>query len=227
MKFIECAQGTPEWLQARAGAITASRFADAISTMTRASGERKPGDPTAAADKYAGDVAIERISGKPYGEPPKAWTLERGHILEAEARTVYEARFGLFAMESGIVKTDDDWFGYSTDGLVGTDGLIEVKCPVDSQKIMAMFQAGDVSEYIHQIQGGLWITGRQWCDFLMYVPDLAVVGNELYVRRIYRDEKFIETLEVGLLKFRTRVQVVEAMLRRPLAANADLVRAAA
>jgi hypothetical protein len=226
MKLIECLQGTPAWLQARAGAITASKFSDAVSVMSRASGERKAGDPTAAADKYAGDVAIERISGKPYGEPPKAWALERGHILEAEARTAYETRFGLFAMESGIVKTDDDWFGYSTDGLVGDDGLIEIKCPIDSQKIMAMFQTGDVSEYMHQMQGGLWITGRQWCDFLMYVPDLSSVGNELYVKRIWRDEQFIEELEAGLLKFRTRVQVVEAMLRRPLAANSDMALAA-
>lgn len=227
MKFIECAQGTAEWIQARAGAITASRFADAVSVMTRASGERKAGDPTAAADKYAADIAIERISGKPYGEQIKAWALERGHELEAQARTIYESRFGLFAMESGIVKTDDDWFGYSTDGMVGTDGLIEIKCPVDSQKILAMFRTGDVSEYMHQMQGGLWITGRKWCDFLMYVPDLASVGNDLYARRIYRDESFIESMEAQLLKFRSRVQVIEAMLRKPLAANVDQLKEAA
>lgn len=118
MKFIECQQGTAEWLQARAGAITASNFEAAISVLSRASGDKKAGDPTGASDKYAGDVAIERISGKPYGEPPKAWTLERGHIMEAAAREAYETRRGMLAMESGIVKTDDDWFGYSTDGLV-------------------------------------------------------------------------------------------------------------
>ncbi|MCC7184584.1 MAG: YqaJ viral recombinase family protein [Rhodocyclaceae bacterium] len=219
MKFIAAPQGTPEWLQARAGAITASCFAEAVSVLLRNSGEKKAGDPTAASDKYAGDVAIERISGKPYGEPPRAWVLERGHIMEAAARVVYETRFGLIAQESGIVKTDDDWFGYSTDGLVDDDGLIEIKCPVDSNKIMAMFNTGDTSEYDHQIQGGMWITGRQWCDFLMYVPDLETVGNDLYVKRIYRDEQFIEKLETDLMKFRARVQMTEAMLRRPIAAH--------
>jgi len=219
MKFIAAPQGTPEWLQARAGAITASCFADAVSVLSRNSGEKKAGDPTDASDKYAGDVAIERISGKPYGEPPRAWVLERGHIMEAAARVVYETRFGLIAQESGIVKTDDDWFGYSTDGLVDDDGLIEIKCPVDSNKIMAMFNTGDTSEYDHQIQGGMWITGRQWCDFLMYVPDLETVGNDLYVKRIYRDEQFIEKLETDLMKFRARVQMTEAMLRRPIAAH--------
>ena len=219
MKFIAAPQGTPEWLQARAGAITASCFADAVSVLSRNSGEKKAGDPTAASDKYAGDVAIERISGKPYGEPPRAWVLERGHIMEAAARVVYETRFGLIAQESGIVKTDDDWFGYSTDGLVDDDGLIEIKCPVDSNKIMAMFNTGDTSEYDHQIQGGMWITGRQWCDLLMYVPDLETVGNDLYVKRIYRDEQFIEKLETDLMKFRARVQMTEAMLRRPIAAH--------
>ncbi len=219
MKFIAAPQGTPEWLQARSGAITASCFADAVSVLSRNSGEKKAGDPTAASDKYAGDVAIERISGKPYGEPPRAWVLERGHIMEAAARVVYETRFGLIAQESGIVKTDDDWFGYSTDGLVDDDGLIEIKCPVDSNKIMAMFNTGDTSEYDHQIQGGMWITGRQWCDFLMYVPDLETVGNDLYVKRIYRDEQFIEKLETDLMKFRARVQMTEAMLRRPIAAH--------
>lgn len=223
MKFVECQQGTPEWLAARAGAITASCFADAVSVLSRNSGNKKAGDPTNASDKYAGDVAIERISGKPYGEPPKAWVLERGHIMEAAARVVYETRLGLFAMESGIVKTDDDWFGYSTDGLVGDDGLIEIKCPIASDKIMSMFRTGDTSEYDHQIQGGLWITGRQWCDFLMYVPDLESVGNDLYCKRIYRDEKFIERLEVDMLAFRTRVQMAEAMLRRPIASHVDLM----
>ena len=227
MKFLECASGSPEWAASRAGAITASRFADAISTLTRASGNKKPGDPTSAAEKYAGDLAIERISGKPYGEPAKAWTLDRGHEMEARARKAYEERYGLLAMEGGVVKTDDDWFGYSTDGAVGADGLIEIKSPVDSQKIMAMFKTGDIEEYVHQIQGGMWITGCKWCDFIMYVPDLASVANDLYVKRIYRDDDFINEMADKLMLFRATVQRTETMLRMPLAANADLLKQAA
>ena len=89
MRYIICDQGTPGWLQARAGVITASRFGDAISVLTRASGDKKAGAPPGAADKYAGDVAIERISGKPYGEPVNAWVLKRGHEL-AQVLKVFE-----------------------------------------------------------------------------------------------------------------------------------------
>lgn len=215
MKFIQCLQGSEAWLAARSGAITASRFSDAISVLKKSSGDKKPGDPTGAAEKYAGDIAIERISGRPYGEPPKAWVLDRGHEMEARARVAYETRHGLMAEESGVVKTDDDWFGYSTDGLVGDDGLIEVKCPIDSQKIKAMFETGDIDEYVHQIQGGMWITGRKWCDFIMYVPDLESVGNDLYVKRIYRDDNFIDDMVEQLLKFKLLAMRTEKLFRQP------------
>lgn len=235
MRYIICDQGTPEWLQARAGVITASRFADAISILTRASGDKKAGDPTGASDKYAGDVAIERISGKPYGEPVNAWVLKRGHELEAMARPAYELRTGNIAEEAGIVKTDDGEFGYSTDGLVNPsyegdqiiacEGLIEIKCPVDSVKIRAMLETGDVSEYMHQMQGGMWITGAKWCDFIMYVPDLEAVGNDLFVKRVERDEKFIEEMSAGLMKFRQRVADFKFQFGKKVAADVAAVTA--
>jgi len=235
MRYIICDQGTEAWYQARAGVITASRFADAISILTRASGDKKAGDPTAAADKYAGDVAIERISGKPYGEPVNAWTLKRGHELEAMARPAYELRTGNIAEEAGIVLSDDGEFGYSTDGLVNPtvhgsqivycEGLIEIKCPVDSVKIRAMLETGDVSEYMHQMQGGMWITGAKWCDFIMYVPDLEAVGNDLFVKRVIRDEKFIEEMSAGLMKFRQRVADFKFLYSKKAAADVAAVTA--
>lgn len=213
MRFIECAQGTTEWHAARCGKATASCFADAISTTSRASGKRKAGDPSAAAERYAADIAIERISGKPHGEPPKAWVLERGHEMEERARMVYEARTGAFVTEAGICVTDDDLFGYSTDGLVDDDGLIEIKAPIDSSKILAMWKTGDTSEYDHQMQGGMWITGRKYCDFLMYVPDLAPVGKDLYVKRVLRDDAFIDDMVQRLNEFWKIAAGYEAVLR--------------
>lgn len=213
MKFIECKQGEPEWFAARCGRATASCFADAISTTSRASGKRKAGDPSAAAERYAADIAIERISGKPHGEPPKAWVLERGHEMEARARMVYEVRSKAFVTEAGICLTDDDLFGYSTDGLVDEDGLIEIKAPIDSTKIVAMWQTGDTSEYDHQMQGGMWITGRKWCDFIMYVPDLAPVGKDLYVKRVHRNDEFIDAMVEQLGEFWKLAAGYEAILR--------------
>ncbi len=199
-------------MQARAGAITASRFADATSVLTRASGDKKAGDTTAAADKYATDLAMELISGQSYGEPVKAWTLARGHELEPMARIAYEARTGNIAEGAGIAFTDDKAFGYSTDGLVNPvmldggesmtcDGLIEIKCPVDSQKILAILQTGDLAEYQCQMQGGMWITGAKWCDFIMYVPDLEKAGRDLYVQHVLRDDASIADMERKLMLF--------------------------
>ena len=215
MKFIEVPQGTPEWFAARVGKITASCFADAISTTSRNSGARKVGDPTAAAERYAADLAIERISSKQHGEPPKAWALERGHEMEAAARRLYEGRTGAYVTEAGICVTDDGVFGYSTDGLVDDDGLIEIKAPIDSSKILAMWQHGDTSEYDHQMQGGMWITGRKWCDFIMYVPDLAAAGKDLFVKRVFRDDAFIDDMAARLGKFDDLVRLYEGVLRCP------------
>jgi exodeoxyribonuclease (lambda-induced) len=215
VKFIECPQGSAEWLAARSGKITASCFADAISVCQKKSASRDPGEPTAVAERYAADLAIERISGQPHGEPPKAWVLERGHEMEAHARRIYEGRTGAFVTEAGICLTDDEVFGYSTDGLVDDDGLIEIKAPIDSTKILAMWQTGDTSEYDHQMQGGMWITGRKWCDFIMYVPDLAPVGKDLYVKRVFRDDAFIDDMAARLVKFDSMVQLFEGVLRSP------------
>jgi exodeoxyribonuclease (lambda-induced) len=251
MKFIECPQGTESWHAARCGKVTASCFADAISTIgglteqqakyvaaiqagadpkiamaaagykaaptadcvRRALAGEETAQPSDTARRYAADLAIERISGEPHGEPPKAWVLERGHQMEAAARMHYEARTGLFVTEAGICVTDDEIFGYSTDGLCDDDGLIEIKAPIDSMKIMAMWAAGDTSEYDHQMQGGMWITGRKWCDFIMYVPALARVGKDLFVKRIHRDDAFIDAMVERLAKFDRLVQENVAILR--------------
>lgn len=213
MRFIECQQGTPEWLQARAGLITASRFAEAISTTSRASAGRLAGDPSAAAERYAADLAIERISKQPYGEPPRAWVLDRGHEMEARARVQYEGRTGAFVTEAGICITDDGIFGYSSDGLVDDDGLIEIKAPIDSAKILHIMTTGDLSEYMHQMQGGMWITGRAWCDFIMFVPDLECIGRDLFVHRVLRDDAFIDAMVAELVRFERMVCGYEQAFR--------------
>lgn len=240
MKYIHCKQGEPDWYAARCGRPTASRFADAISVLTRASGEKRAGDPTAAADKYAAEVAIEMISGQPWGEPISPWVLKRGHELEPRARGAYEARTGVLAQEAGVCLTDDEAFGYSTDGLVnpisdasengarllGCEGLIEIKCPVDAAKILTIWRTGDISEYFEQMQGGMWITGANWCDFIMYVPDLKAAGRDLFVRRVHRDDAFIATMEHRLIEFRQRALRIVTELRQA-ASECDLAHEAA
>lgn len=193
------------------GKPTSTTVADAIAG--------KPvGRISDASNKLALQTAIEQISGKPYGPPQGSFfATERGHEQEDYARMRYEARFGVIVEEAGLALTDDNIFGYSTDGFVGDDGGIEVKTPLDTLKVLAIIQTGDISEYMHQMQGGLWLTGRRWIDFLMAVPDLAALnnGNELYVKRVYRDEAFIEQLELDLWAHAGRVKKFKELLSQP------------
>lgn len=213
--LIDAPQGSDAWLGARAGVITASRFSDARAKLTRAGKTGKAGDPAAKAIEYAWQVALERIAGEPVSPSFETWQMRRGSELEPEARMTYEAATGLLASEKGLILTDDRAFGYSADGLVGDDGLIEIKCPANCQKIGDIWSDPDnaAAEYIDQIQGGMWITGRQWCDFIMYCPWLEPVGKELFRQRIERDEAYIEALESDLMTFRAMVDEFEARLR--------------
>jgi exodeoxyribonuclease (lambda-induced) len=189
------------------------KAAPTADTVRRALAGEDTSSPSDTAKRYAADLAIERISNQPHGEPAKAWVLERGHEMETRARMLYEARTGAFITESGICISDDGIFGYSSDGLADDDGLIEIKAPIDSIKIMEIWRTGDTSEYDHQMQGGLWLTGRKWLDFIMFVPDLAAVGKDLYAKRIHRDEEFIDKMVMQLAAFDTMVREYEAVLR--------------
>ena len=213
MVIIECEQGSSDWLAARVGVITASRFKDACDRL-KVKKDQAIGDPSAKMIGYAAEVALERVSAVAADQGFVTWQMRRGTELEPHARTGYEAITGNMATEAGIVLTDDRMFGYSTDGFIERDGIIEIKCPASPEKIIAMWRDGDLSEYIHQIQGGLWITGRLWCDFIMYAPQLETVGKHLFVKRVERDESFIECLEKDLMVFAALVQDNEGVLRR-------------
>ncbi|VVE85158.1 lambda exonuclease family protein [Pandoraea sputorum] len=210
MILIQCEQGSPEWLAARVGVITASKFREAIETTQK-------GLQTAKSSLYGAQVAIERISGQPCDEGFNSWQMKRGQEMEPLARMEYEAQTGNFASESGIVLTDDRLFGYSTDGLVGDDGLIEIKSLVSAIGVLEMWRDQDLSEYMHQIQGGLWITGRKWCDFVMYAPQLESVNKQLFCRRVERDEAFIDVMTQKLLAFAETVNENEQILRKKAA----------
>jgi hypothetical protein len=203
---IICEQGSEEWHAARTGVITASKYRDAIELTAK-------GNPTSKSILYAAQVALERISRTPCDEMFNSWQMKRGQEMEQFARIEYEAATGNMATESGVMLTDDRLFGYSTDGFVDDDGMIEIKSLASAIGVLEMWRDGDMSDYMHQMQGGMWITGRKWCDFVMYAPQLESVGKQLYRRRVMRDENFIEKMESDLMKFADRVLTNEAILR--------------
>lgn len=217
MKIIECIQGSETWHQLRSGVCTASRFSEARSKLSRASKNGVAGDPSGDALTYAWSVAIERINGKSIDLQFATPAMRRGSELEPHARLAYELQTGLLASESGIAFTDCGKFAYSTDGLCGDDGLIEIKCPASPQKIGAIWSNPEEAdaEYIDQIQGGMLVTGRKWCDLVVYCPWLESVGKDLFIKRIHRDEKYIEELESDLMGFSRLVDKYESVLRAP------------
>lgn len=210
MIIVECTQGSPEWHAARAGVITASMFGTARQRL-------KKGGFSAAANDYAFRLAIERISGTALDEGYETWAMRRGHELEPLARMEHEAKTGLLVETAGFVLTDDNAFGASADGLIGTDGGSEYKCLVSPERLRTVLVDGDVSEFQDQVQGCLWITNRLWWHLCLYCPALEPIGKQLQIIEVKRDEDYIDTMVADLLEFKTEVDRIEMALRRKAA----------
>ena len=210
-------QGSEDWLRARIGVCTASRFTDARGTLQKASKNGQAGDPNGDAIRYAWTLAMETIAREPLDDTFVTYAMNRGRELEPRARAVYEARTGAWIEEVSLIMTDDERFGYSSDGFRDDDGLIEIKCPMACDKLGNVWAHPETAhlEYQDQIDGGLWVSGRKYCDLVVYCPWLAPVGKDLFVKRIYRDEARIEALEADLVKFMRLVDSYLAVLRAP------------
>lgn len=204
MRVINCEQRSPEWFAARCGVITASRFKDARAKL-------KSGAPAQAQLDYMAELALERITGS-LADRFVTPAMQRGTELESAARAAYEADTGEIVTELGMCMHDTLGFGYSPDGMVGTDGLIEIKCPANPYKLAQLLLTRDISEYVDQVQGGLWITGRAWCDVLIYHPSIP-----LKPLRVPRDDAYIKALEADLLAFSAEVDAYTERLRKEAA----------
>ena len=195
-------QGSPEWKQARAGKVTASRAKDARDRL-------KSGAASGKQIAYACQVALERVSHQPADATFENWQMREGHVQEPIARAAYERRTGNLVDEVGAFATDDDLFLYSPDGLIDGDGLLEVKTLFSPERIMTIVGNGDVYDFIDQCMFGLWLTGRQWIDLVVWVPSL----EHLTIKRIDRDEDYIEAMETDLMAFSRLVTQYENTLR--------------
>ena len=211
MKLYDFPQGSAEWLQCRAGKITASRFKDARDRLKPAKGERV-GKPSGKCCAYAAQVAVERIACRPLDQKFQSWQMREGHEQEPHARNAYDVETGNVVQEVGCIATDDDLFLYSPDGLVGDEGLLEIKTLLSPEVILRVVGHGDLSEYMDQCLGGLWLTGRKWIDLVLWAPALEPIGRALTIHHIERDEDAIEQLEVDLLAFARMVQDAEKTL---------------
>lgn len=213
-------QGTTEWLEMRRGRITGSRFRDARDRL-------KSGNPSSKCSLYAMDVARERCGGKA-GDVYVNSAMRFGSEQEPLARAAYEKATGNIVFEVGFITDDAGFFGLSPDGLVDDDGVVEIKTMVSSDTLFTALVDGDISAYIDQCIGYLWMLDRQWVDLVLWAPDLADLGLAMKVIRIERDQAAIDALESDLLKFMGMVRENESKLRKAAqAANASKMLEAA
>lgn len=194
MKIITADQGTPEWFAARLGIPTGSGYSNVL-----AKGEGK------TRKAYCIKLALELATGV-VRETFQNQAMKDGTEREPIARAMYESRVGSFVDEIGFCRHDTLDTGVSPDGLIGDDGMVEIKCPVDTTHREYMDRKTEPTAYTAQIQGQLWITGRKWCDFVSYHPDYPA-NAQLIVRRVQRDEKYIANLEAEIIKFNAEVQL--------------------
>jgi putative phage-type endonuclease len=190
-------QGSDAWLKIRCGKVTASRVADVIAkTKTGVSASRA---------KYAGELIVERLTGMPaerFTNGAMAWGTEK----EPEARSTYEYYFGATVEEIGFVPHRDIAdTGASPDGLVGSDGLIEIKCPESHTHIETLIGKTVPAKYVTQMQWQLCCTGRNWCDFVSYDPRLPE-SMRFFCTRVFRDDAMIADLEKEVIAFLNEIR---------------------
>jgi putative phage-type endonuclease len=198
-------QRDADWYAARIGKATASRFKDAIAAL-------KSGAPAQAQRDYATELVVERLTQQPaqrYATAAMQWGTEQ----EPAARAAYERHTGTSVEETGFVAHDTLLAGCSPDGLVDWDGLIEIKCPYNSAVHIETLLNGMPADHAAQVQGQMWITGRQWCDFVSYDPRMPA-ELQLHVQRIQRDPGFIADLEAKVTSFLQQVGTQVEALRR-------------
>ena len=183
MKIIDCIQGTDEWFEARLGFVTASNFHKVLNKK-------------AGRGLYMRKLAAERLTGL-REESYKNDVMDKGSETEQEARHYYEIVNDCKVEQVGFVMRDE-WVGGSPDGLIGKDGLIEIKCPLSSTHIEIILSGEMPTQHIPQVQGLLWVTDRKWCDFVSY--DHRVVSKPMFCVRVERDQDYFIKLagEVGV-----------------------------
>lgn len=188
-------QGTDEWLHARAGILTASTIGQLITAKTV-----RP-----ASNDYSRSLtltlAAERITGRV--EPIYASRdMERGTLAEPYARDLYEENYAPVEQVGFMIRESPEGhlLGYSPDGLVGDDGLIEIKSPRQKAHLSTIIRDEVPQQYMAQCQAGLLVSGREWIDFISYHG-----GMPLYVKRVTPDDRWQQAITSALEVFEENV----------------------
>jgi len=189
MKQLDCEQGSDEWYEARCGIPTVSEFGRFITP--------KRGDLSAQSTGYIADLIVESVEG--VGERISSYWMERGKVLEAEARDWYEFKRECEVEQVGLILNKGA--GWSPDGLPG----LEVKCPKPSTHVKYLLDDRLPTEHAPQVHGALVVGEGEWIDFLSYCPGykplLLRVYPNLYTEKVGKAlETFLETYDSAKAK---------------------------
>lgn len=194
--LIQAEQRTPEWFEARLGRPTASRFGDIMAkTRSGYSASRK---------NYRAELVIQRLTQQ-IPENYQSSAMEWGVENEPVARLQYELESGNTVEDTSLWLHDDIEAGASPDGLIGSDGCLEIKCPNTATHLETLRTGKIPRQYFAQVQGQMWVTDRKWCDFVSFDPRLPA-NAQLFITRVERDETYIKDLEYELRSFLKEVE---------------------
>lgn len=190
-------QRTPEWFQQRCGKVTASRVADILAkTKTGYSASRQ---------NYAAQLVAERLTGTP-AESFTNSAMQWGTDTEPAARAAYETATGHFVTEVGFIPHPDiEFAGASPDGLVGDDGLVEIKCPNTATHIDYLLNRKIPSKYEAQMAWQIICTGRQWCDWVSFDPRMPE-HLQLLVIQYMPTEEYLQEITKEVVSFLDEVE---------------------
>jgi putative phage-type endonuclease len=185
-------QGSPEWFAERLGKATASRVADIVA-------KTKTGYGTSRAN-YLAELVVERLTGQRVNGYTNT-AMQHGIAFEPVARLAYEFREGATVEECGFIPHPTiPMCGASPDGLVGSDGLLEIKCPATATHIETLLSGTIAGKYLTQMQFQMACTDRMWCDFVSFDPRMPE-HLRYWCKRVERDINQIDYLEREVDKF--------------------------
>lgn len=200
LEIFNCDQNSPEWHRARMGIPTASAFSDVLAKSR-----------DGKADGLTRKTYMLKLAGEILtGEPMESFAnvhMERGQLMEAEARDLYTFQTGVELDRIGFIRHGRA--GCSPDSLIGLDGGLEIKTKLPHLLIDLLLKDEFPAEHKAQVQGTLWITEREWWDIAVYWP-----GLPLFVKRTYRDEPYIKQLENEIARFNSDLDAIVSQMRR-------------
>ncbi len=199
IQITDCDQGSDDWFRARMGIPTASEFSTVMAVG-------KGGAASTTRTTYMYKLAGEIVTGRPMTTYTNSY-MERGKEWEPEARDLYALLEGVEPRQVGFIRNFGA--GCSPDALVGDDGGLEIKTAEPHIQIDRLLRGTLPSDHKAQVQGAMWVTERDWWDFVSYCRDMRPL-----IIRVPRDDLYIATLAEAVARFNDELAALVEKIRQ-------------